>query len=112
MKKIMIAVAGAGLLAAACQSDPYGYNRTGTSEAVRQGAIGAAIGAAAGQIIGGDTEATVAGAAIGAIAGGIRGSQQDRQNQQRYWDARAGAYYYCYDNRQQECYWENGERRY
>ena len=111
MKKIMIAVAGAGLLAAACQSDPYGYDR-GPSEAMRQGAIGAAIGAAAGQLIGGDTEATVAGAAIGAVAGGIRGSQQDRQNQQRYWDARAGAYYYCYDNRQQECYWENGERRY
>lgn len=110
MKKIMIAVAGAGLLAAACQSDPYGQG--GTSEAVRQGAIGAAIGAAAGQIIGGSTEATVAGAAIGAVAGGIRGSQQDRQNQQRYWDARAGAYYYCYDSRQQECYWENGDRRY
>ena len=23
-----------------------------------------------------------------------------------------GRYYYCYDNRQDECYWENGQRRY
>ncbi len=105
MKKIMIAIAGAGLLASACASDPYGN----TNQTVRQGAIGAAIGAAAGQLIGGDTEATVAGAAIGGAVGAIRGSSQDRQNQQRY-RAANGQYYYCYDNRQTECYWEDGTR--
>ena len=29
----------------------------------------------------------------------------------RYRDSQ-GRYYYCYDNRQDECYWENGQRRY
>ena len=46
MKKAIIAIAGAGLLATACASDPYG----GTNETVRQGAIGAGIGAVAGAI--------------------------------------------------------------
>ena len=54
------------------------------------------------------------GAAIGAVVGGaagaIRGSQQDRANQQRYRDSQ-GRYYYCYDGRQTECYWEDGRRR-
>ena len=39
MKKAIIAIAGAGLLASACASDPYGYNN-GSNETVRQGAIG------------------------------------------------------------------------
>ena len=47
---------------------------------------------------------------IGA-AGAVRGSQADRNNQQRYRDSQ-GRYYYCYDNRQDECYWDNGQRRY
>jgi hypothetical protein len=47
----------------------------------------------------------------GGAAGAIRGSNQDRNNQQRYRDNQ-GRYYYCYDNRQTECYWENGQRRY
>ena len=51
------------------------------------------------------------GAAVGGAAGAIRGSNQDRNNQQRYRDSQ-GRYYYCYDNRQSECYWENGQRRY
>jgi uncharacterized protein YcfJ len=111
MKKAIIAIAGAGLLASACASDGYG------NETVRQGAIGAGIGAVAGAIIGnnvGDGDAGT-GAAIGAVVGGaagaIRGSQQDRANQQRYRDSQ-GRYYYCYDGRQNECYWENGQRRY
>ena len=114
MKKLLIAVAGVGLLTSACASDPYGYGGGyggGMNETARQGAIGAAIGAAAGQLIGGDTEATLAGAAIGGAVGAIRGSGQDRNNQQRYRDSR-GRYYYCYDNRQTECYWEDGSRRY
>ena len=85
MKKAIIAIAGAGLLASACASDPYG----GSNETVRQGVIGAVVGGA---------------------AGAIRGSQQDRANQQRYRDSQ-GRYYYCYDGRQTECYWENGARR-
>ncbi|MBX3477528.1 MAG: glycine zipper 2TM domain-containing protein [Brevundimonas sp.] len=115
MKTAIIAIAGAGLLASACASDPYGYG--GTNETVRQGAAGAAIGAVAGAVIGNNTGSGNAarGAAIGAVVGGaagaIRGSQQDRANQQRYRDNQ-GRYYYCYDNRQTECYWENGQRRY
>tara|TARA_R110000787_G_scaffold62585_1_gene141395 strand:- start:461 stop:814 length:354 start_codon:yes stop_codon:yes gene_type:complete len=112
MNKAVIAIAAAGLMATACASDPNGSNET-----LRQGAIGAGIGAVAGAIIGnnvGDGNAG-RGAAIGAVVGGaagaIRGSQQDRANQQRYRDAQ-GRYYYCYDNRQTECYWENGQRRY
>lgn len=114
MKKAMIAIAGSGLLAAACASDPY-YG--GTNETVRQGAIGAGVGAVAGAIIGNNvgsgnaaTGAAI-GAAVGGVAGAVRGSAQDRNNQQRYRD-REGRYYYCYDNRQTECYWENGQRRY
>ena len=37
MNKAIIAIAGAGLLASACASDPYGYN-SGPNETVRQGA--------------------------------------------------------------------------
>ena len=44
MNKAIIAIAGAGLLASACASDPYGYNG-GSNQAVRQGAIGAGLGA-------------------------------------------------------------------
>ena len=112
MKKAIIAIGAAGLLASACASDPYG----GTNETARQGAIGAGLGAVAGAIIGnnvgGGNAAT--GALIGAAAGGaigvVRGSAQDRNNQQRYRD-NSGNYYYCYDGRQNECYWENGQRR-
>ena len=115
MKKAIIAIAGAGLLASACASDPYGGNNYGTNETVRQGAIGAAAGAVVGGLLGNGSGNTAQGAAIGAAIGGtagaIRGSSQDRANQQRYRDS-GGRYYYCYDNRQSECYWENGQRRY
>ncbi|KQY85158.1 glycine zipper domain-containing protein [Brevundimonas sp. Root1423] len=112
MNKAIIAIAATGLLASACASDGYT-----TNEATRQGAIGAGLGAVAGAIIGnnvgGGNAAT--GAAIGAVVGGaagaIRGSNQDRANQQRYRDSQ-NRYYYCYDGRQDECYWENGQRRY
>ena len=117
MNKAILAIAGAGLLVTACASDPYYGGGYGSNETVRQGAVGAGLGAVAGAIIGnnvgGGNAAT--GAAIGALAGGaagaIRGSNQDRNNQQRYRDSQ-GRYYYCYDNRQDECYWENGQRRY
>lgn len=111
MNKAIIAIAATGLLASGCASDGT------TNEATRQGAIGAGLGAVAGAIIGnnvgGGNAAT--GAAIGAVVGGaagaIRGSNQDRANQQRYRDSQ-NRYYYCYDGRQDECYWENGQRRY
>lgn len=112
MKKAMIAIAAAGLLASACASDGYG----GTNETVRQGAVGAGIGAVAGAIIGnnvGDGNAgrgALIGGAIGGVTGAVRGSAQDRANQQRY-RSNNGAYYYCYDGRQTECYWENGQRK-
>ena len=115
MKKAILAIGAAGLLASACATDPYG--NSGPNETVRQGAIGAGIGAVAGAIIGNNVGSGNAGtgAAIGAVVGGaagaIRGSNQDRANQQRY-RASNGQYYYCYDGRQSECYWENGQRRY
>ncbi len=115
MNKAIIAIGAAGLLATACASDPYGNG--GVNETTRQGAIGAGLGAVAGAIIGNNVGSgnAATGALIGGLAGGaigaVRGSQADRNNQQRYRDNR-GNYYYCYDNRQDECYWENGQRRY
>lgn len=114
MRMAIIAIASAGLMASACASDPYG---NGPSQTVRQGAIGAGVGAVAGAIIGNNVGSgnAATGALIGGLAGGaigaVRGSQADRNNQQRYRDSQ-GRYYYCYDNRQTECYWENGSRRY
>ncbi len=117
MNKAIIAIGAAGLLASACASDPYGYNNGSSNQTVRQGAIGAGLGAVAGAIIGNNVGSgnAATGALIGGLAGGavgaVRGSQADRSAQQRYRDNR-GNYYYCYDNRQDECYWENGQRRY
>ncbi|WP_309628856.1 YMGG-like glycine zipper-containing protein [Brevundimonas sp.] len=115
MNKAIIAIGAAGLLATACASDPYG--NSSSNQTVRQGAIGAGLGAVAGAIIGNNVGSgnAATGALIGGLAGGavgaVRGSQADRNAQQRYRDNR-GNYYYCYDNRQDECYWENGQRRY
>ena len=66
---ILIAVAvSLGLLfAAGCESDA----QTGAL-------IGTAIGAGAGQAIGGDTESTLIGAGIGAFGGYIIGNEQDK----------------------------------
>lgn len=112
MRTVLAAIGCTGLLLTACASDPYNP----PSEAVRQGAAGAALGAVAGAIIGnniGDGNAgrgAAIGAALGGAAGVVRGSARDRANQQRYRDSRGG-YFYCYDNRQDECYWEDGRRR-
>lgn len=116
MNKAILSIIGAGLVASGCATDSYG-NTSGPNETVRQGAIGAGLGAIAGAIIGnniGDGNArngAAIGAAVGGIAGAVRGSQQDRANQQRFRDNQ-NRYYYCYDGRQDECYWENGQRRY
>ena len=114
MKYAIIAISAAGLLASACATDPYGNSTI--NETGRQGAIGAGLGAVAGAIIGNKVGSgnaatgALVGAVIGGTAGAIRGSARDRDNQQRY-RASSGAYYYCYDGRQSECYWENGQRR-
>jgi len=111
MNKAILAIAAAGLLASACASDGYGNN----NEAMRQGAIGAGVGAVAGAIIGnnvGDGNAgrgALIGAAVGGVAGAVRGSSQDRANQNRRYDSARGAYYYCYP--EGDCYWEDGRRR-
>ena len=49
------------------------------SEAQTGALIGTAIGAAAGQAIGGDTEATLIGAGVGAAGGYMIGGEQEKQ---------------------------------
>ena len=49
------------------------------SEAKTDAAIGAGIGALAGQAIGGDTEGTLIGAGIGAVGGYIIGNEADKK---------------------------------
>ena len=114
MMKSLIAVAGAGLLAAACTS-------TGTVE--RNAAGGAALGALAGAVIGNNVGSGSAstGAAIGAVAGGSAGAYKGCRedggcganvpNRRQYYDERAGRYYF-YDSASQRYYWEDGQPRY
>lgn len=61
-------VAGCGILSAGCESDA----QTGAL-------LGTAIGAAAGQAIGGDTEGTLIGAGAGAAGGYMIGNESDKQ---------------------------------
>jgi len=102
-----IALAGAGLLTAACTADPYTNQRIGA---------GAAIGALGGAIVGnnvGEGNAAV-GAAVGAAAGAAVGASTANTagvNRRQYYDQRAGRYYY-YDQRTGRYYWENGQPRY
>ncbi|GHF43090.1 OmpA family protein [Seohaeicola zhoushanensis] len=77
LKTPILAAIGATLFLTACNdpvlNDPENRNRN-------QGAlIGSGVGAALGQLIGKDSEATIAGAAIGGIAGGLIGSSLDKQ---------------------------------
>jgi outer membrane protein OmpA-like peptidoglycan-associated protein len=76
-RTIAIAVAAASLTLAGC-ADPYGT----TSQPVSGAVIGGLTGAAAGQIIGGDTRATVIGGAIGAAVGGAIGAQMAAQERE------------------------------
>ncbi|MCR9124631.1 MAG: OmpA family protein [Rhodobacteraceae bacterium] len=75
----LIAAASAALALSACTesalTDPNNPNRQRDQGVL----IGALAGAALGQIVGGDTEATIAGAALGGVAGGVIGNQLDRQ---------------------------------
>ena len=67
---LMVVAVSLGLVfAAGCESDA----QTGAL-------IGTAIGAGAGQAIGGDTEATLIGAGVGAVGGYIIGNERDKDN--------------------------------
>ena len=89
MKKPMIlktaGVAMAGLFMMGCASPQYQENQS----TFNQAAIGAALGAIAGGVIGnnshgafGNREGMVAGAALGGLMGGALGHQTDRSNAQ------------------------------
>lgn len=56
---------------------------TGMSRGSAGGLGGAASGALLGQIIGGDTEATLLGAAIGGVLGYVIGNEMDKADQRR-----------------------------
>lgn len=113
MLRTWIAVAGAGVLAAACST-------TGNVE--RNAAGGAAIGALAGAVIGNNVGSgdAGAGAAIGAVVGGaagaVKGCREDGgcgaagSNRRQYYDDRVGQYYY-YDSSTGRYYWEDGRPR-
>ena len=64
---IVVAVSLGLIFAGGCESD------------AQSGAlVGTAIGAGAGQAIGGDTESTLIGAGVGAIGGYIIGNERDK----------------------------------
>jgi outer membrane lipoprotein SlyB len=66
---LMAAAVSLGLLfVVGCESDA----QTGAL-------IGTAVGAGAGQAIGGDTESTLIGAGVGAVGGYIIGNEQDKK---------------------------------
>ena len=70
---LMVVTISLGLaLVAGCESD-----------AQTVALIGTAIGAAAGQAIGGDTESTLIGAGVGAVCGYIIGNESDKKNRFR-----------------------------
>jgi osmotically inducible lipoprotein OsmB len=75
MKIRFALLAVAGLALGACETGPYSQ----TSPQVRNAAVGAAGGAVAGQLLGGDTESTLAGAAIGGVGGALVGAEQERR---------------------------------
>lgn len=112
--KPLIAIAGAGLLAAAC---------TTTGNVERNAGVGAALGGLAGAVIGnnvggGDAGTGAAiGAALGGGAGALRGCRQDggcgaqpSTNHRQYYDENAGRYYY-YDSQSGRYFWEDGSPR-
>jgi outer membrane protein OmpA-like peptidoglycan-associated protein len=76
-RTIAIAVTAASLALAACTNPDGTSNQTGTGVI-----IGGLTGAAAGQVIGGDTKATVIGGAIGAAVGGAIGAQMASQERE------------------------------
>jgi hypothetical protein len=101
--KPCVAIAGAGLLAAACTT-------TGNTERNAGAVIGNNVGhgdAASGALLG---------AAVGGAAGAYKGCREDGNcgaapaNHRQYYDDRAGRYYY-YDAGTGRYYWEDGSPR-
>jgi outer membrane protein OmpA-like peptidoglycan-associated protein len=76
-KKISTGVAAAALVLAGCTNPDGTSNQTGTGAL-----LGGLTGAAAGQVVGGDTRATVIGGALGAAAGGAIGARLDAQERE------------------------------
>jgi len=76
-RMITTAMATAGLILAGCANPDGSYNQPGTGAV-----IGGLTGAAAGQIVGGDTRATVIGGAVGAAVGGAIGAQMAAQERE------------------------------
>lgn len=113
MLKPLIALAGAGVLTAACASDPHTTNTT-----LGGAALGGLAGAVIGNNVGSGNAAT--GAAIGAALGGAAGAVKSCRDQggcgaapasrRQFYDERAGRYYY-YDSATGRYYWEDGSPR-
>lgn len=112
--KPFLALASAGALSvAACTA-------SGTAErnAAYGAAAGAAAGAVAGEVIADDpVKGAVIGAGVGAVGGAIVGCQRAkdcfdraRSTDERYYDERAGRYYYI-DPDTGDTWWANGEFR-
>lgn len=83
LKKSLVAVSFAGLVLAACTTDPYTGQQKVSRTAIGAGA-GAAVGALGGLLVGKTTNAdtrksVLIGAGIGALGGGGIGLYQDRQ---------------------------------
>jgi len=76
-RRIAIAMATVTLALAGCANPDGSANQPGTGAI-----IGGLTGAAAGQIIGGDTRATVIGGAVGAAVGGAIGTQMAAQERE------------------------------
>ena len=72
MKKIVLTVIMVSVLVAGCAS-------TGRYNTQKGAAIGAGIGAIAGQAIGRDTESTLIGTGVGALLGMIAGNYEDQR---------------------------------
>ena len=113
MLKPIIAIAGAGLLAAACSSTGH-TERSALGGAALGALAGTAIGAVSGDV-GVGTGAAV-GAAVGGTVGAVKGCRDEggcgasTPNKRQYYDERAGRYYY-YDPGTGRYYWENGTPR-
>lgn len=73
-RTLPVLVLGLAIALSGCQTSP-----------AQRGAMGgAALGALGGQLIGGDSEATLIGAGVGALGGAILNDHVDKQKQEAY----------------------------
>lgn len=85
----------------------------GMTPSERSAAAGAAIGGAAGAIIGEDAGSAALGAVVGGAAGWYLGCREEGrcgavENRRQYYDERTGRYYF-HDPRSGRYFYENGE---